>query len=293
MATPQQPQQYAQPPAGYPMPQQPQQYAQPPPAGYPMQQPPTQQYVPPPPAGNPVNYPTVQQPQPQPQQANDVIDKIALMQGKNIKNIEKFTVSTGFSWIEPPATFIGEIFPSETTYHPLLNNTNYEIATNIFSVEGSDLPNDAKKMYKAKIQAIVEDSFYLKSLASSRVVYTLMIIFIIFLIITSSGIAQIVSAVAVLLLYALYRNLWVYPPNKVEGRTKWNEFTNRYNASQASGSTPQAILESFRIDDQQVAALQDKYNRAGIGQNASLVGSNENTILSALAGAALATAFKK
>jgi hypothetical protein len=212
-------------------------------------------------------------------QSGNIINSAGLLFGKNVKQIENFKVASGFSWREPPVSWIGNIYPTETTYHPLVVNSDYEIATNLFSLEGATDDNGApldeakKNMYRAKIKKIVEDSEYLQELNFSRMIYTIFIISIIILLIFKQYEIAVAPLFGIFLLCA-YNHVYKYEVAKSNGLNKWSEFANRLNSEQLSGSTPQAILDKFRISEEHEKELQAKYNNLGMGTNASMKDTN-------------------
>ena len=174
--------------------------------------------------------------------------------GKNVNKIQNFTVASGFSWREPPLSWIGNIYPTERTYHPLVVNNNYEIATNLFSLEGAEdtdgkpLDDNKKKLYRDKIRTLVEDSSYLQELYISRVCFTfIIIVFIVLLVLKEYGYA--IGLAGATFFVVLYYYIYGYNAARIEGQTKWTEFANMLNSELRSGTTPNEILNKLKQSD--------------------------------------------
>lgn len=77
--------------------------------------------------------------------SREAVELSALSQGIDLNVVSKFNIAQGFDWSEAPLIpWIAGVFPTESTYHPLIVSNDYEIATNLFSIEGSGLPEEKK-----------------------------------------------------------------------------------------------------------------------------------------------------
>ncbi len=197
--------------------------------------------------------------------------------GINAEKALKFQVGTGFSWRDPPLSLFGYLFPSDSTYHPLLNSTNYEIATNLFSVEGSGLPDSEKTIYKNKIKDIVMTAPRIKAMGK---IYLMIIVFAIILLLgiiftsydfMSSG-ALLLMFVGMCILTSASYLITMFDVDG-DGYRNWYQFESAYNAAQASGSTPQHILEKMKMDEHTEQELHAKYQAVNMPNNSSLAGS--------------------
>jgi hypothetical protein len=209
----------------------------------------------------------------------NIYDKEAAIRGKNINRLMNFKVASGFSWREPPVSWIGNIFPTESTYHPLVVNSDYEIAMNLYSLEGAiddngaPLSDGVKQMYRKKIRTIVEDSDYLQSLFTSRMIYVILIILIIILIIFESY-ATAIFPIIIILVRAIYMNMVGYDIAKQDGLNRWSNFENTMNSKFNSGDTPEAVLKKLEAIDEHNKEIQAKYHAAGMSHNTSTTGTN-------------------
>jgi hypothetical protein len=208
--------------------------------------------------------------------------------GINVKKAMSFQVDPGFAWIEPPISgILGYINPNESTYHPLLENTNYEIASNLFSVEGATtLSQEQKNIYKAKIKGIVENAYVIKEKGSiyKATIFLIIIIIVIMILLFIQGnstIIYILSGFAVVsLLFIGYKYLIGIPTAIGDGIKDWNTFSNKLSSYTASGLTANNILNKFS-ENENTEMIQKKYDNLGMGTNASLQGSNPSVNISA------------
>lgn len=221
---------------------------------------------------------------------DNVYEKEAVLRGKHMDKLMNFKVASGFSWREPPVSWIGNIFPTESTYHPLVVNSDYEIAMNLYSLEGATddngtpLSDGVKQMYRKKIRTIVEDSDYLQSLFVSRMIYVILIILIVVLIIFESYATAIIPII-IILVRAIYMNLVGYDLAKQDGLNRWSNFENTMSSKFNSGDTPEAVLKKLEASEEHQKELQAKYHAAGMPHNTSTVGSNLGMAAAGLIGA--------
>jgi hypothetical protein len=201
--------------------------------------------------------------------------------GFDTKKVLNFNISTGFDWREPPLSgVIGHLFPTDDTYHPLLNNSNYEIATNLFSVEGSNLSDMEKEKYKNKIKDVVINAYNVKGMAF---IYHSIIILIIFVILflyfssTNNNIGKIFSYIlaslsAFLMVIGIYKVVLA----KGYGYNDWKTFETKFSAHNVSGATSKSILEKFQseFDKEKYIEIQEKYAKNGMSNNSSLDGTS-------------------
>lgn len=205
-----------------------------------------------------------------------------------------FQVGTGFSWRDPPLSWAGYIYPTDSTYHPLLNHSNYEIATNLYSVEGSGLPEDQKNIYKNKIKDIVESSYEVKTWGGiyfTLIIFAFIILLVLLFIIIDFPTGAIFSGIAggVCFIVLLWKFFGLVSA-KGKGIESWQNFEMAFNAAQSAGSTPLSILDKLKGDDRYAEEqLQKKYEKAHMPENSSLAGS----ILSGVVTAAILGFSKK
>lgn len=243
MATPQQ--QYAQPPAGYPMPQ----------------------------------YNT--------QSTSDMIKDISTAQGVNIdyakQATRKLIKATGFVWKDAPYLWYGDIFPSEFSYHSLVENSDYELASTMLSLQGSDLPEQEKERISKQIERIVCDSYYLKTVNRVNSTHVVCVIAIIALICVSLisehnyYVWLLIPVVVIILNLIYYKLLWGYDEAKSKGFDRWSTFMTNFRGKLDSGSTPKDILDDYQKNEKtNIENLQKKYDNVapGYSTNMSLAGSN-------------------
>ena len=75
-----------------------------------------------------------------------------------------FDLDIGYQWHDAPISAIGPFFPTNSTYHPLLNHTRADIAQHFTAINSSEkYTDDQKRLYQAKIQQIVENGPYIKA----------------------------------------------------------------------------------------------------------------------------------
>lgn len=197
--------------------------------------------------------------------------------GINADKALKFQVGTGFSWRDPPISPLGYVFPSDSTYHPLLNSSNYEIATNLFSVEGSGLPESEKNLYKKKIKDIVESAHAVKVWGNIYLAFIIIVTAILMMVLfayvgweSARILSNIMLICGILFLGAVSFGLI---GASGLGINDWYRFESVYNAAQSSGSTPQRILEQMKMDDRSEQDMHMKYQMANMPNNSSLAGS--------------------
>jgi hypothetical protein len=197
-------------------------------------------------------------------------DALSASSGINATKALSFQLNTEFEWIEAPITSFGYIWANDYTYHPLLNNTNYEIAYNLYNIEKQNLSVDEKQKYNAKVKKIVTEAPYIKAMSWF---YCLMILTIILLIIkfisgVNMNIVLLITG-GIALISLLYAMIFA----KGVGDNTWIEFIAKYNASSGAGANSEAILKSFKGDDDRVEMMtQMKYsnNRNNSGSDGFL-----------------------
>ncbi len=200
----------------------------------------------------------------------------ALAQGINVNMVSKFNIAPGFDWIEAPLMpSVGYIFPTEATYHPLIVSNNYEIATNLFSIEGSGLPEEEKAKYRAKVESLVKLGPRLSTIfAVNTATLIILIIGAIIILLARSKTFPIIGTIIAVAVCLVTGHVFLGPMNDAAGRARWNDFVGMLNSRLSSGATPAAILKQLAEDDRvDKAAIQQKYNNAGMGSNTSLVSS--------------------
>lgn len=170
--------------------------------------------------------------------------------GLNASKTLQFNVSNDFNWIDEPISQIGYIYPTDTTYHPLVYQSNYEIAQNLFTIQGSNLSPEDKNKYTNKVKKIVEKSTYVRSMGS--VYFTFLILAIITLIAIMFGFANKTPfiIIAFIMLFYIGAN-FVYAQTMADGvgKTIWFDFINTYNSLNNSGKTAAAILQELKNDN--------------------------------------------
>jgi hypothetical protein len=188
--------------------------------------------------------------------SND-INAIGTILGTDVDKASKFKIDVKYEWIDPPIyKFLGTYFPSETTYHPLLNHSDYEIASNLFSIRGAPNLSDQKKTeYEEKVERIVKDSYYLNAYGNNNFSCLILIMLALFLLF-SGNVAGYYAVLFLTFCVFIYNNLMGYPSAKAMGTVKWNEFINSFSAEINSGNTPKAILEKYKQDRDRENALQ-------------------------------------
>jgi hypothetical protein len=201
------------------------------------------------------------------------VKDIGLISGTNIDVVSKFNIATGFDWIDPPISpLLGTYFPMEATYHPLLNHSDYEIATNILSIHGAtDLSEDKKKEYTEKVADIIKDSYYLQNYCSVNICYIILLVIGLILLISGADIWILGGLFVGILLFTAFTQLILFPYSKSRGISKWNEFSRDFGAKlRAAGDTPKSVLESYKSDKFREEDIQARYNSAGLGNNVTM-----------------------
>lgn len=175
-------------------------------------------------------------------------DSLLISNGINLSKVKSsLPKNTRFRWIEPPISSIGNIFPSEATYHPLLSNSKHEIASYLFNIEGSDLQEEQKDIYRQKVQDIVETGPFIQARAAF---YGFLVITIIALIITINIQNPNYWIVTVLVVITILTGINAYGFSSVYGKSKWMDFENDLQSQINAGVLPNKILENYRQEEQ-------------------------------------------
>lgn len=163
-----------------------------------------------------------------------------------------FNVQNKFEWRDPPVSgVIGKIWPTEATYHPLLNNTNYEIAYTMAAIEGEEsLSAEEKDMYKRKVKDIVVDAPGVIYRGRAYLCGILVVVCLLLILVSSGGLNTllwfIIAGLTVGVFYYMAKSVLFAP---AEGLENWSNFSNEFSAAINSGKTISAILDGFRASD--------------------------------------------
>jgi hypothetical protein len=224
--------------------------------------------------------------------SSDIGDRQAELEqsrlGINTKKAFALNLDPGFSWVEPSSSLISVINPTKNNYHPLLEFTNHEIASNLFSIEGAKkLTDEQKEYYKKRVEDIVKNSYYVKErgrLYKSTIVLVIFIIIIIILLLYSKGqsigfLKLIVIGVPILaFINIVYILLISYNEARGRGVREWDEFSKDLGSKINSGQMTHVILKEYE-NNQNMESLKKKYENYGMINNIT-TSSTPNTSVS-------------
>jgi hypothetical protein len=172
-------------------------------------------------------------------------DAAAAISGRNLGKTLNFNIDSGeFVFPKPKTGIISKLLPNEVTWHPLYDSSYSKIASNMYSIQGSELSESDKQAKLKEVEEVVVDSFTVKAFST---LYWVIIVFIIFLIIKlfvgeSSGLTWILG-----IIFFIGIGVYAYASfvAKPAGETHWQNFKSDFGAKLNSGATPAKILEDY------------------------------------------------
>jgi hypothetical protein len=177
--------------------------------------------------------------------------------GQDYDKTKNAKVTTAYRWQEPPISPLGYIFPSDSTYHPLLNNSNYEILYNRAAIEGAqDLSEEEKNKYRTAVEKIVTEAPYIKAMGGVylfSILAILMLVVMYFFPAMQNTISKyvLIGFMAAAAINGIYASAFA----KGVGTQTWVDFTMKLNSSQYSGQSVAKILSDWAQEDASTAAM--------------------------------------
>ena len=206
------------------------------------------------------------------QSLNKMADNQMASQGLRDSNtLYNNTVAASFTWVEPKSGFFANVFPSDSTYHPLYNHDYLEITQNLAAAQS--LPSEQQASRKQAIKDIVVGSYYMGYM---RVVYLALIILCVMVVlyflfksntwVYGAGICAVIGGIA-------YGAAQVYGVG--EGESYWVTFENDLKSRLQNKTLAQ--VEKEYDDERQQAANRDMLAKASTGNYVASNNSNMGT----------------
>jgi hypothetical protein len=227
----------------------------------------------------------------------DPVQSLGFMQGVDVSKASNFKVASGFSWRDAPySPILGYLFPGETTYHTLMNASDYELASNLFSISGSNMRDDEKKIYTDKMREIVVDNPYLNYVCTKNMIIIVLLIIAALIFFgsnqldpnTTNILLFLIGGIIFLQSIALLGEGFM----KSQGEARWNDFTTMINAKLASGKSATALLQEIN-DKDDIRKMELKYAQSGMGSNISTQGTNMEIITGVAIGSMIGNMMRR
>jgi hypothetical protein len=177
-------------------------------------------------------------------------------------------VNADFIFMEPPLVQgLWYVFPNESTYHPLIKSSNYEILTNLISIEeAGNLNKEQKEETQNKVKKIVEEAPMIQSRAKAiGFVIGFIICLVLILLFGNNKFFSFLIGIFLLLVVVFTVDFALLA--KARGKNVWNDFTIKYNAAKRSQNV-NALLKKFEDEESRMLHLEATTQNNG---NSSLI----------------------
>ena len=151
-----------------------------------------------------------------------------------------------YKFDEPKTGLFADLFPSESTWHPLYDHDYREIANHLFSIDTLNVPKEQKDYYIRRVREVTIESYErgaYGSLYKFLVFATIVLIIMLYFKSEYTMYAVFITGVISLGLY-LYASVWA----RGAGETYWTTFSADLSSKINTGMMPNAILTAYGAD---------------------------------------------
>lgn len=161
------------------------------------------------------------------------------------------------TWRDPPLSSIGNIWPSESTWHPLYEYDKLEVMEDLLGKDASQVE---------KVGAVIKQVPQMKGIKMLTTCIILCIIILIVALVVKSPMAYYVLAgMGVLTVLVAIYTFFIAPS---AGESDWMALIQEYQGQRAAGSTDRDILEKYGKERELNKQLAAERERAQLQANA-------------------------